>query len=95
MITIPLVVLIVALMFLALPIGISQAAWIQASQDRVTATSKLIGSIKCLKISALSDLAFNIIHNLRVRELKILTRYRYLLGTSMVACTLKFPNEAI
>lgn len=72
--------------FLAKPTGTHQAAWIQASQIRVSATSKALGSIKWLKISGLSDVAFSVIRNLRVRELAVSTKFRLLLGVSLILC---------
>ncbi|KND86897.1 Canalicular multispecific organic anion transporter 2 [Tolypocladium ophioglossoides CBS 100239] len=74
----------VGTVFLAKPTGTHQAAWIQASQIRVSATSKALGSIKWLKISGLSDVAFSVIRNLRVRELAISTKFRLLLGISLI-----------
>ena len=72
--------------FLAKPTGTHQAAWIQASQIRVSATSKALGSIKWLKISGLSNTAFSVIRNLRVRELAVSTKFRLLLGVSLILC---------
>ncbi|KAH6995503.1 ABC transporter [Ilyonectria sp. MPI-CAGE-AT-0026] len=73
--------------FIAVPSGTAQAAWIQASQERVTATSKTLSSVKWLKISGLSDVTFGVIRRLRVRELKISITYRILLGVTLVLLT--------
>jgi hypothetical protein len=73
-------------MRLAVPIGGASAAWIQASQDRVTATSTLLRSIKSLKISSLLDVAFKAVHDLRVQELSVSLRYRRILTTSLGIC---------
>lgn len=80
-------VVIVATVFISIPIGQAQAAWIQASQDRVTATSKTLGSIKWLKVSGLNDRAFSMIRQLRTRELTVSMRFRLLFGSSMVIRT--------
>ncbi|KAJ0284634.1 hypothetical protein COL940_003955 [Colletotrichum noveboracense] len=72
----------VALVFV--PTGKASAQWIKASQDRVTTTSKTLGSIKWLKVSGLNDVAFSVIQNLRSTELVVSKRYRVLLGISMM-----------
>ncbi|KAL1619695.1 hypothetical protein SLS56_010027 [Neofusicoccum ribis] len=74
----------VGTIFLAVPTGAHQASWIQASQERVAATSKTLGSMKWLKISGLNDVAFSIIRKLRARELEISRKFRILLGVSML-----------
>ncbi|EHK50430.1 multidrug resistance-like protein [Trichoderma atroviride IMI 206040] len=70
--------------FLAGPIGKHQAAWIAASQRRVTATSKALGSVKWLKISGLTGVAFNGIRRLRTQELAASTKFRLFLGITIV-----------
>lgn len=70
--------------FLAGPIGKHQAAWIAASQRRVTTTSKALGSVKWLKISGLTDVAFNGIKKLRTQELAVSTKFRLFLGITVV-----------
>ncbi|KAF9876316.1 ABC transporter [Colletotrichum karsti] len=77
-------VTIILMGFLAIPTGTASAQWIKASQDRVTTTSKTLGSIKWLKISGLSDVAFSVIQKLRSIELVVSKRYRVLLGLSMM-----------
>ncbi|KAF6795321.1 ABC multidrug transporter [Colletotrichum sojae] len=69
---------------ISVPIGKSQATWIKASQDRVTTTSKVLSSIKSLKISGLGDLVFSMIRDLRSKELEVSERYRKLLGFTLV-----------
>ncbi|KAI8293031.1 ABC transporter atnG [Colletotrichum sp. SAR11_240] len=75
---------IILMGFLAVPTGKASAQWIKASQDRVTTTSKTLGSIKWLKVSGLNDVAFSVIQNLRSTELVVSKRYRVLLGISMM-----------
>ncbi|KAK2033917.1 ABC transporter [Colletotrichum zoysiae] len=70
--------------FFAIPTGKASAEWIKASQDRVSTTSKTLGSIKWLKISGLSGVAFSVIQKLRVTELDVSRRFRVLLGVSMM-----------
>ncbi|RFU80509.1 abc transporter [Trichoderma arundinaceum] len=69
---------------LAAPTGRHQAEWIAASQSRVTTTSKALGSVKWLKISGLTDVAFNVIRELRTRELVVSTKFRLFLGISLI-----------
>lgn len=78
------VVVLILMGFLAVYIGPAQAAWIQASQERVTTTARTLGNIKWLKISGLNDVAFSIIRSLRIKELKVSTRFRMLLGASLM-----------
>ncbi|KAI8175262.1 ABC transporter atnG [Colletotrichum sp. SAR 10_66] len=75
---------IILMGFLAVPTGKASAQWIKASQDRVTTTSKTLGSIKWLKVSGLNDVAFSVIQKLRSTELVVSKRYRVLLGISMM-----------
>ncbi|UNI16453.1 hypothetical protein JDV02_002885 [Purpureocillium takamizusanense] len=77
-------VVMVGTVFLAKPTGTHLAAWIQASQVRVIETSKALASIKWLKISGLTDVAFSVIQNLRKKELVVSEKFRYLLGLSLV-----------
>ncbi|KAI6782255.1 Leucinostatins biosynthesis cluster protein H [Emericellopsis cladophorae] len=70
--------------FLAVPTGTRQALWNQASQERVAATSHTLGSVKWIKISGLTDIAFSALRNLRAHELQVSERFRWLLGGSLV-----------
>ena len=79
---------IIATFSLAIPTGKAQAAWIGASQDRVGATSKTLGSVKWLKVSGLTDMAFSVMRRLRDRELAISMRYRVLISFSMLLMVL-------
>lgn len=74
----------IATVFLAIPTGIAQADWIQASQERVTATSKSLGSIKWLKVSGLNESVFDMLRSLREHELKVSERCRKLLAATLV-----------
>ena len=68
--------------FISVSIGKAQATWVQASQDRVTTTSKTLANIKWLKISGLNDVAFSMIQKLRAHELKVSARFRMLIGST-------------
>lgn len=78
------IVVMIGSVFLAIPTGRHQASWIQASQNRVTATSKALGSIKWLRVSGLNDMAFTVIRNLRLHELEVSKRFRIFLGISLI-----------
>ncbi|KAH7030673.1 ABC transporter [Microdochium trichocladiopsis] len=69
---------------LAMPTGKAQAAWILASQERVTTTAKTLGSIKSLRISGLNERAFQVIRQLRNDELSISQTCRILLAAYLV-----------
>lgn len=64
--------------FIAVPIGTSQAAWIEAAQLRVANTSNTLGKIQWLRISGLNDFAFSNIRKLRDNELKVSRKLRVL-----------------
>ena len=64
--------------FIAVPIGTSQAAWIEAAQQRVANTSSTLGKVQWLRISGLNDLAFSKIKFLRENELTVSRKLRVL-----------------
>lgn len=78
------IVIMISSVFLAIPTGRHQASWIQAPQNRVTATSKALGSIKWLRVSGLNDMTFTVIRNLWLHELEGSKRFRTLLGISLI-----------
>lgn len=80
--------------FLGKRIGKSQASWIQASQVRVTATSKTLSSVKRLRISGLNDMAFDMIRKLRMMELAASEKFRILLGISLIMRWLPLPTNS-
>lgn len=77
------VVLLVGSVWVAIPTGAAQAQWIQASQDRVTATSGVLGALKWLKFSGITEVVFGTVRQLRVRELEVSLRFRKLIGRSL------------
>jgi ABC-type multidrug transport system fused ATPase/permease subunit len=56
--------------------GDSQRNWMSKVQERVGLTATVIASMKCLKISALSNIVGDFVQKLRVDELAAGTRYR-------------------
>ena len=60
-----------------------QALWLEAIERRISATTKMLGSMKRIKMCGLADILFNNLHSLRLQELKISKRFRRLLIGSM------------
>ena len=60
-----------------------QALWLEAIERRISATTKMLGSMKRIKMCGLADILFNNLHSLRVQELEISKRFRRLLIGSM------------
>lgn len=79
---------------LAMPTGLAQAQWIQASQERVVATSKVMNSIKWIKISGLSNPCFDLLRRLRVKEIAVSLRFRLLMGASMILSKLPYISAS-
>lgn len=64
--------------FIAVPIGKSQAAWIESAQKRVSTTSNTLGKIQWLRMSGLNEIVFSKIQKLRDEELKVSRKMRVL-----------------
>ncbi|GME30562.1 hypothetical protein M1837_005155 [Neofusicoccum parvum] len=77
-------VLMACTIFLAKSTGSSKVAWIQASQERVAATSKTLGNIKWLRLSGLNKVAFSALEALRTHELQVSKKFRLYFGASFV-----------
>ena len=60
-----------------------QALWLEAMERRISATTKMLGSMKRIKMCGLATILFDNLHSLRVQELKISKRFRRLLIGSM------------
>ena len=60
-----------------------QALWLEAIERRISATTKMLGSMKRIKMCGLTDILFDNLHNLRLRELDISKKFRRLLIGSM------------
>ncbi|EEY22275.1 canalicular multispecific organic anion transporter 2 [Verticillium alfalfae VaMs.102] len=72
--------------------GRRQVAWMQAIEERVTATAVTISSMKPLRISGMTVAVENLIQALRHRELKIGGKWRLML---VIAVTLSFTPMTI
>lgn len=64
----------------------TKMAWIQASQERVTATSSTLGNIKWIRLSGLSSAAFSMIERLRAHELEVSKEFRLYTGSNSIMC---------
>ena len=60
-----------------------QALWLEAIERRISATTKMLGSMKRIKMCGLADILFDNLHGLRLQELAISKRFRRLLIGSM------------
>lgn len=60
-----------------------QALWLEAMERRISATTKMLGSMKRIKMCGLSQTLFDSLHGLRVSELKISVKFRQLLIANM------------
>ena len=60
-----------------------QALWLEAIERRISATTKMLGSMKRIKMCGLADILFDNLHGLRLQELEISRRFRRLLIGSM------------
>ena len=57
----------------------SQAAWLEAMERRIEATTTMLGSMKGIKMCGFTDILLRNIHKLRLEELKISKRFRRLI----------------
>ena len=69
-------IMVFASSFVAKRIGPRQRIWVAAIQRRVGITSSMLGSMKSVKMMGLSDNLFDTLHNLRVRELDLMKKFR-------------------
>lgn len=60
-----------------------QALWLEAIERRISATTKMLSSMKRIKMCGLADVIFNNLHGLRLQELDISKGFRRLLIGSM------------
>ncbi|KAK0718041.1 P-loop containing nucleoside triphosphate hydrolase protein [Lasiosphaeria miniovina] len=69
----------VAVMQLASYTGQAQRKWVRSIQTRVDVTASVLGSMKEVKMLALSDIVSDMVQGLRVKELRLSKDYRKLL----------------
>lgn len=63
-----------------------QALWLEAIERRIAATSAMLSSMKGVKMSGLTDVLRDDLHQLRVQELDISKGFRKLLIVTMGFC---------
>lgn len=87
------VVLIIATC-MAVPIGTKLAAWIKASEERVAATSRILGNVKSYRIAGLNSIAFEAIEKLRHHEIQISRKFRLWFGAATILRMLVILSSA-
>lgn len=60
-----------------------QTMWLEAIEKRITATTAMLGAMKGVKISGLTDTLLKNLQDLRVEELRISKKFRKLLIWNM------------
>jgi len=60
-----------------------QTMWLEAIEKRITATTAMLGAMKGVKISGLTDTLLRNLQDLRVEELRISKKFRKLLIWNM------------
>ncbi len=60
-----------------------QMMWLEAIEKRITATTAMLGAMKGVKISGLTDTLLKNLQDLRVEELRISKKFRKLLIWNM------------
>lgn len=84
--------LILNLVFIAITSQISvatqraQVAWIEKVQDRLRATTALLGDIKAIKMLALPQVVSTLLTSFRTREIKTSKTFRELLIATLMLC---------
>ncbi|KAK1623308.1 ABC multidrug transporter [Colletotrichum phormii] len=72
--------------------GAFQASWMAAIQKRVAVTSSVLGSTKGVKLSGFTDKMFQIIQDLRLKEIASAAKFRTML---LIIVTLSYSPGAI
>lgn len=90
--TVDLFMLILDIVFIVIISQISvatqraQVAWIEKVQDRLRATTTLLGDIKAIKMLALPQVVSTLLTSFRTREIKTSKTYRELLVAVLMLC---------
>lgn len=64
----------------------AQVAWIEKVQERLRATTSLLGDIKAIKMLALPHVVSQLLNNLRRHEIKTSKKFRELLVATLMLC---------
>lgn len=71
---------------LAKAAGNAQIQWLEAIEDRLAATAKVLGAMKAIKLTGLTDIVSSRVGNLRLAEIHASLRHRVLVIFSAVVC---------
>ena len=71
---------------LAKAAGNAQTPWLEAIEDRLAATAKVLGAMKAIKLTGLTDIVSSRVGNLRLAEIHASLRHRVLIIFSAVIC---------
>ncbi|OBT64152.1 hypothetical protein VE03_06254 [Pseudogymnoascus sp. 23342-1-I1] len=91
----PLVWIVVCLLIglpLAKAAGNAQTPWLEAIEDRLAATAKVLGAMKAIKATGLTDIVSSRVENLRLAEIHASLRHRVLIVFSAV---ISFASTAL
>lgn len=80
---------------LSIASGNAQGIWLEAVEDRVAVTSKVLGVIKNIKITGLTDVVANNIRKLRSQEVKASFPYRLYTVVVVTLCWSTLPLARI
>lgn len=79
-------------MLISPAMGPARVKWNQAIQERVGTTSTMLGHIKGIKMMGLTEFIHRLVRNMRIDELKLSVKFRWLLiylnalGKSLFSC---------
>jgi hypothetical protein len=73
--------------FIAKSLSRQQQTWLGAMQKRIEATSRLLNSLKPVKMAAAEERIGNIIKKLRTSEIHAARVFRRLLAATVLLCT--------
>ncbi|KAJ5085777.1 P-loop containing nucleoside triphosphate hydrolase protein [Penicillium argentinense] len=84
--TLVVIVCLVAGVPLAVASSSAQGLWLEAVEERVAVTAKVLGVMKNIKMTGLTDVIADLVRKLRVQEIKAAFPYR-LYGVIIVTCS--------
>jgi len=75
---------------LAIASGNAQGVWLEAIEERVAVTSKILGVMKSIKMTGLTDVIANNLRHLRSEEIKTSFAFRLYNVLILTCCLLAF-----
>jgi hypothetical protein len=73
-------------------IGARQAAWLEAIERRIKATTAMLSAMKGIKMCGLTDILSTTLQALRVDELNISKKFRHVIVWNMIFSKLPIQN---